>query len=146
MWRHPVSALLDLPRPSRSIVHRRLVQALLAVYLLACVVCGSLVVNAGLSDWRIARDTGTATAEIRFPDDDGRYHSPGAGLKYPGGLSTGDRVKVEYQKDDPDNVKVAGRAWTLAFLPAISSWIVCTAVAGALALLLRWQRLRENRA
>lgn len=141
-WRHPIASMLDLPRPSRATVHRRLVQGLLATYLLACVVCGSLVVTAAISDWRIGHDRGTATAEVlstgsrtlvRFPDDQGRYHSPGTGLKYPGGLDTGDRVKVEYQRDDPENVKVAGRTWTLAFLPAISSWVVCSVVAAVLA-------------
>lgn len=150
VWRQPVSALLDLPRPSRGTVYRRLVQLLLAAYLLSCVVCASLVVNSGLSDWSINRDRGTATAEVlstgskilvRFPDDEGRYHSPGTGLQYPGGLSVGDRVKVEYEKSNPDNVRVAGRTWTLAFLPAVSSWLVCTVVAGlAAAVLRRWFR------
>ncbi|MDN6242110.1 DUF3592 domain-containing protein [Corynebacterium variabile] len=146
-WRHPVANMLDLPRPPRATVRRRLVQVLLAVYLLACVVCGSLVVTAAISDWRISHDRGSATAEVlstgsktlvRFPDDQGRYHSPGTGLKYPGGLEVGDRVKVEYQRDDPDNVKVAGRAWTLAFLPAISSWAVCSVIAALLAGAVRW--------
>lgn len=146
-WRHPVSSMLDLPRPPRATVHRRVVQALLAVYLLACVICGSLVVTAAISDWRISQDRGTATAEVlstgaktlvRFPDDEGRYHSPGAGLKYPGGLEVGDRVRVEYQRDDPDNVKVAGRSWTLSFLPAVSSWVVCSLIAAALARVVRW--------
>lgn len=146
-WRHPVASMLDLPRPSRTTVHRRLVQGLLAVYLLACIICGSLVVTAAIGDWHISHDRGTSTAEVlstgsktlvRFPDDQGRYHSPGTGLKYPGGLSVGDRVKVEYQRDDPDNVKVAGRTWTLAFLPAVSSWAVCTVIAALLAGTVRW--------
>lgn len=139
-WRHPVESLLDLPRPARATVRRRAVQAVLAGYLLACVVCVSLVVTAVIDDTRISHDRGTATAEVlstgpktlvRFPDDDGRYHSPSTGLKYPTGLTAGDRVKVEYQRDDPDNVKVAGRAWTLSLLPAVSSWVVCTVIAVA---------------
>ena len=47
-------------------------------------------------------------------------------------------MKVEYQRDDPDNVKVAGRAWTLAFLPAISSWAVCSVIAALFAGAVRW--------
>lgn len=146
-WRHPVESVLDLPRPSRATVHRRVVQVLLAAYLLSCVVCGSLVVTAAVDDLAISRDRGTATAEVlstgaktlvRFPDDEGRYHSPGTGLKYPGGLTVGDRVKVEYRRSDPDDVKVAGRTWTLAFLPAVSSWVVCTAVAAAAGVGVRW--------
>lgn len=149
-WRHPVESILDLPRPSRTTVHRRLVQALLVGYLLACVISGSLVVTAAVSDWRINHDHGTSTAEVlsagsktlvRFPDDEGRYHSPATGLKYPGGLSVGDRVKVEYQRSDPDNVKVEGRNWTLAFLPAISTWAVCSVIAAVLAgVVRRWFR------
>lgn len=146
-WRHPLSSVLDLPHPARPVVRRRVTQAVLAVYLLACVVCASLVVSAGINDWRIAGDRGTATAEVlstgkktlvRFPDDDGRYHSPGTGLKYPGGLEQGDRVTVEYQRSDPDNVKVAGRSWTLSFLPAVSTWLVSSIVAAVLLAVVRW--------
>lgn len=142
-----LSVLLDLPYPSRKTLHRRVDQALLAAYVLACVVCGALVGNAGVNDWQIAQDRGTATAEVlatgsktlvRFPDDEGRYHSPSTGLKYPGGLSVGQRVQVEYQRDDPDNVKVAGRGWTLSFLPALSTWLISTVVAGVLFGLVRW--------
>ncbi|AGP31637.1 hypothetical protein A606_09990 [Corynebacterium terpenotabidum Y-11] len=122
-------------------------QVILAAYLLACVVSASLVVTAAIGDWQISRDRATATAEVlstgsktlvRFPDDDGRYHSPTSGLKYPGGLTVGDRVQVEYERGDPENVKVSGRAWTLAFLPAISTWAVSTVVAVVLAGAVRW--------
>lgn len=140
-WRNPPAVLLDMPRPTGETVRRRLVQILVTVYLIACVICVSLVVTAAVDDWRISSDRGTATAEVvstgkktlvRFPDAEGNYHSPGTGLKYPGGLEAGDRVKVEYRRDDPDNVKVAGRGWTLSLLPAASTWLGCTVVAGAL--------------
>jgi hypothetical protein len=128
---------------------RRLaVQVLAGLYLVASLVCASLVVNAAVGDIGIARDRGSATAEVmstggstvvRFTDDAGRVQTPQRGLKYPTGLETGQRVRVEYQRGDPDNVKVAGRGWTLAIIPALSSWLVVTAVAAVPAGLLWWR-------
>jgi hypothetical protein len=127
---------------------RRVVQLLAGLYLVASLVCASLVVNAALSDISIARDRGSAIAEVvstggntvvRYTDEQGRVQTPQRGLKYPTGLQAGQRVRVEYQRSDPDNVKVAGRGWTLALLPALSSWLVVTAVAAVPAGVLWWR-------
>ncbi|MEY8566197.1 DUF3592 domain-containing protein [Corynebacterium sp.] len=138
-------------RPSRTLVHRRLVQLVLALFLLATAVCGMVVVNAAVNDVKISRDRGVAVADVlsegattlvRFRDDTGVYHQPDRGLKYPTGLSRGDRVYVDYQRSDPENVKVQGRAWTLSLIPAVSVWVVATAVTGLLfgAVRLWWRR------
>ena len=50
-------------------------------------------------------------------------------------------MRVEYQVSDPENVKVQGRGWTLAFLPALSSMAVGLGVCAMLMLLIRrWQK------
>lgn len=107
-------------------------------------VCAGMVVTAAVDDARIAGARGTSIAQVldvgtfrtsvRFQEASGTYVQPSAGLRYPVGLVAGQRVRVDYQLDDPENVKVQGRSWTLAWLPAISSWLV---LMGAV-LLLRW--------
>ena len=62
-------------------------------------------------------------------------------MLYPIGLEAGQRVRVEYQKSEPRNVKVQGRGWTLAWIPALSSLVVAMVLSGGLWLLVRW---REN--
>ncbi|MDH2455721.1 DUF3592 domain-containing protein [Corynebacterium bovis] len=142
---HPVRAARERSRARTR--DRRLIQAVLALLLLAAVVCAGMVVSSAVDDVRIARDRGTATATVvdidplrtvvRFRDDRGEYHTPDAGLMYPTGLVRGQRVKVEYRRSDPDTVKVAGRSWTLAFLPAGSTFLVCLVVAALLLLVVR---------
>lgn len=138
-------------RPTRAGVHRRLVQAVLALLLLATAVSGMMVANAAIGDARIAGDRGTAVADvlsdgsttlIRYRDETGAYHQPDRGLKYPTGLSRGDQVYVDYQRSDHDNVKVQGRGWTLSVIPALSVWVISIVVAGLLfgAVQLWWRR------
>lgn len=120
---------------------RRLLQLVMALY--ACAVLGSVAMVAGpaLNDARIMRDPGRGMATVtgvnwlrtsaEYQDEQGRYHSPRYGLLYPTGLGEGQRVWVTYSTSDPDLVKVEGRGWTLAVLPALSVWAVSTLVAGA---------------
>jgi hypothetical protein len=146
-----VPSFLRSFRPTRTLVHRRLVQLVLALFLLASAVCGMVVVNAGVNDLKISRDRGVAVADVlsdgpttlvRFRDDAGVYHQPDRGLKYPTGLSQGDRVYVDYQRSDTENVKVQGRGWTLSVIPALSVWVAAAVVTGALfvALQVWWRR------
>lgn len=146
-----VPSFLGSFRPTRALVHRRLVQAVLALFLLATAVCGMIVVNAAVNDAKISGDRGVAVADVlsdgsttlvRFRDDTGAYHQPDRGLKYPTGLSQGDRVYVDYQRSDTENVKVQGRGWTLSVIPALSVWLVSVAVTGLLfgAVQLWWRR------
>lgn len=144
----PQAAQADQPvRSLRENVIRRLRQAILALGGLAVIICGSMVVTAAIDDARIASDKAVATAEVtsvntlrtyvRFRDERGNYHQPSVGLKYPTGLTVGQRVAVEYEGDNPENVKVQGRGWTLAIIPALSSIAVVLVIAGALWLLVR---------
>ncbi len=130
---------------------RRAKQAVIALAGLVILVCGGMIVTSAIDDYAISCDKGEATAEVvsvqtlrttvRFRDADGNYQQPEEGLKYPSGLEEGQNVKVEYQVSDPENVKVQGRGWTLAFLPALSSMSAGLLVCAVLSLLIRrWQK------
>ncbi|MEJ6549202.1 DUF3592 domain-containing protein [Corynebacterium sp. USCH3] len=148
-----VPSFLRSSRPARETVHRRLIQAVLALVLLATAVCGMMVVNAAVGDAKISRDRGVAVADVladgsttlvRFRDDTGVYHQPDRGLKYPTGLSRGDRVYVDYQRSDTENVKVQGRGWTLSVIPALSVWLVSLVVTGLMFVAVQWWWRRGN--
>ena len=51
------------------------------------------------------------------------------GLLYPTGLGEGQQVWVTYAKDNPQLVKVEGRDWRLALLPAGSVAVVASLIA-----------------
>lgn len=141
-------AKADQPTPNRFRRGKQLVAAFAAF---TTAVCLGMVATAALNDYRIGRDQAFATADVvnvgvlrttvRFPDEYGVYHQPDRGLLYPIGLEAGQRVRVEYQKSEPRNVKVQGRGWTLAWIPALSSLAVAMVLSGGLWLLVRW---REN--
>jgi hypothetical protein len=55
---------------------------------------------------------------VRFTTPDGAAHIPYNGVLYPQDLQTGERVQVEYDTANPDDlVRVAGRDYRLTFLP-----------------------------
>lgn len=136
----------EQPTPTRFRRGKQLVAAFTAF---AAAVCLGMVATAALNDYRIGSDQAFATADVvnvgvlrttvRFPDEYGVYHQPDRGLLYPIGLEAGQRVRVEYQKSDPRNVKVQGRGWTLAWIPALSSLVVAMVLSGGLWLLVRWR-------
>ena len=106
-----------------------------------------MVVGAYLNDRTINQGQGralgriTAVTPIRtsveFQDVTGILHTPRNGLLYPTGVAEGQRVWVTYALSDPDLVKVEGRTWRLAFVPAGSSFVVATLIAGGVFLVLR---------
>ncbi|MET0196304.1 DUF3592 domain-containing protein [Rhodococcus sp. RS1C4] len=106
-----------------------------------------LVVAAWQNDRTITSDEGRATAEVlsagklrsavSFVTPDGVTHNPQLGVLYPTNLIAGQRIDVEYAREDPDLVRVAGRDASVALVPAGSviggTWIV----AGGVLFLLR---------
>jgi hypothetical protein len=84
--------------------------------------------GAARDDAAIDARTGRATAQVlavtpvrtvvQFAAPDGQIHSPDEGLAYPSGLRVGQLVRVEYDRADPELVRVAGRTWTVGLLPA----------------------------
>ena len=135
---------------------RRLRQLILFLLICLAVVCAGLVYGAWSDDRAIESDTGRAVAAVRhvgalrtavdFIDETGEFRSPPSGLLYPVGLEEGQRVRVEYDRADPERVRVEGRRWTLSIIPALSIFVVGLLVAAPL-----WwlsiratRRLREN--
>ena len=139
-------ALPSVDVTTRTCLRLRRVVLVLAAGLTVLAVL--LVVAAFSDDREISGHQGTAVADvltvsarsaaISFTTPDGVTHAPGLGVLYPTGLTAGQRIDVQYSTVDPDLVRVAGRGWTLALLPATSVVLVTWAVAlGVLALLRR---------
>lgn len=130
---HPEHPDFVTPGPRGERILRRVKQVVLLLASLVVLLSASLVLTALIDDIRIARHPASSIAEVtridgprtvvRFRDHTGQIREPWTGLKFPTGLDVGDRVRVEYQATDPENVKVEGRRWTLAILPALSTML-----------------------
>ena len=108
-----------------------------------------LVAGAWRNDLAIQHNMGVAEAEvlsagprrstIEFVTPDRVTYRPELGVLYPSELSTGMRIYVEYNKRDPNLVRVQHRNAGLAIIPAgsiaVVAWLVATAALGGLALL-----------
>ncbi|OBF16815.1 DUF3592 domain-containing protein [Mycobacterium sp. ACS4331] len=100
-----------------------------------------LVAGAWRNDRQIEGNMGVAQAEvlsagprrstIEFVTPDRVTYRPELGVLYPSELATGMRIYVEYDKDDPDLVRVQDRTAALAIIPAgsiaVVGWIVALA-------------------
>ena len=108
-----------------------------------------LVAGAWRNDRQIERNMGVAQAEvlsagprrstIEFVTPDRVTYRPELGVLYPSELATGMRIYVEYDKGDPDLVRVQHRNASLAIIPAgsiaVVGWLVAIpALAGLAAL------------
>ncbi|MGV0700070.1 DUF3592 domain-containing protein [Mycolicibacter sinensis] len=102
-----------------------------------------LVAGAWRNDIAIERDMGVAEAEvlnagfrrstIEFVTPERITYRPELGVLYPSELATGMRIYVEYDKSDPDLVRVQHRTAVLAIIPA-GSIVVIALLIGAVAL------------
>jgi hypothetical protein len=111
-----------------------------------------LVAGAWRDDLAIGHNMGVAQAEvlsagprrstIEFVTPDRVTYRPELGVLYPSELVAGMRIYVEYNKNDPNLVRVQHRNAGLAIIPAgsiaVVGWLVATALLGALALLDRY--------
>lgn len=105
-----------------------------------------LVLGAWRNDRQIENNMGVAAAEvlsagprrstIEFVTPDRVTYRPELGVLYPSELDTGMRIYVEYDKDNPDLVRVQDRNAALAIIPAGSIAVVGWLVAGAVLLAL----------
>jgi hypothetical protein len=101
-----------------------------------------LVAGAWRNDQQIQRHMGVAAAEvlsagprrstIEFVTPDRVTYRPELGVLYPSELDTGMRIYVEYDKNDPDLVRVQHRNASLAIIPAGSIAVVGWGIAAAL--------------
>ncbi|MFC4853116.1 DUF3592 domain-containing protein [Actinophytocola glycyrrhizae] len=97
-----------------------------------------LVIAAWTEDIAIDGDIGYADAEVvsddfsrtlvRFYSPDGAEHIPQVGVLYPAGLTAGDVVEVEYNQENPELVRVAGRGAVVTLLPVGVTLLVMWAV------------------
>jgi len=102
--------------------------------------CVMGLLGAWVDDRAIDARTGRTTAEvvsssfgrtiIRFPTPDGTVHSPQRGVLYPRGLEPGQLIRVEYDRSNPELVRVADRDFRLGLLPCVvgvtAIWLVLT--------------------
>lgn len=110
-----------------------------------------LVAGAWRNDRQIERHLGVAEAEvlsagprrstIEFVTPDRVTYRPELGVLYPSELATGMRIYVEYDKNDPNLVRVQNRNAALAIIPAGSIAVAgCVAGAAILTGLMRRER------
>ncbi|WP_280472806.1 DUF3592 domain-containing protein [Nocardia asiatica] len=98
------------------------------------VLVGLLVLAAWRNDYLISSDKGSTTAEVlsagrlrsavMYVTPDGETHNPKVGVLYPTNLTAGERIRVEYNRSDPDLVRVEGRDVRVAIPPALSVIVV----------------------
>lgn len=107
-----------------------------------------LVLGAWRNDRQIERNMGVAAAEvlsagprrstIEFVTPDRVTYRPELGVLYPSELDTGMRIYVEYDRNNPDLVRVQHRNASLAIIPAgsiaVVGWLVAGLLLAALAL------------
>ncbi len=116
-----------------------------------------LVAGAWRNDLAIQHHMGVAQAEvlsagprrstIEFVTPDRVTYRPELGVLYPSELSTGMRIYVEYNKNDPNLVRVQHRNAGLAIIPAgsiaVLAWMIATVALVGLALADKWLDRRD---
>lgn len=140
--------------PPRSRAGRLLRWARMGVLIVVVLVTlqsALLVAGAWRNDIAIERDMGVAAAEvlnagfrrstIEFVTPERITYRPELGVLYPSELATGMRIYVEYDKSDPDLVRVQHRTAVLALIPAgsvvVVAWLIGIAALAGLALIER---------
>jgi hypothetical protein len=116
----------------------------IGIVLAACLVTLQsvlMVMGAWRNDRQIERHMGVAAAEvlsagprrstIEFVTPDRVTYRPELGVLYPSELETGMRIYVEYDKNDPEVVRVRYRNASLAIIPAGSIAVVGWLIAAA---------------
>ena len=137
---------------------RRAPEIVVVVGLVITVLLGLVLVAAARNDAHIDANEGRAVAEVleggslphtfvRFTADDGAVLTPEKGVFYPRGLQPGQLVRVEYDRTDPELVRVAGRTWSEGLVPVALGFVVLWAVLAPSAwLLARGRRRRRDAA
>ncbi|MBJ7339285.1 DUF3592 domain-containing protein [Mycolicibacterium sp.] len=140
------------PGETRGQRHIRRVR--IGVVIVACLVTlqsALLVLGAWRNDRQIEGDMGVAAAEvldagprrstIEFVTPDRVTYRPELGVLYPSELDTGMRIYVEYDRANPDLVRVQDRNASLAIIPAASiavlGWLAAAGILSLLAVLER---------
>jgi hypothetical protein len=142
LWRFLIPRLQRDPNESRSqLVFRRIRIGIIIAACLVTLQSALLVFGAWRNDRQIERHMGVAEANvlsagprrstIEFVTPDRITYRPELGVLYPSELDTGMRIYVEYDKNNPDLVRVQDRNASLAIIPAGSIAVVGWLIAGA---------------
>ena len=156
LWQNLIPHLYGDPKETRP---QRIIRRLrIAVVIVACLVTLQsvlLVFGAWRDDHQIESNMGVAAAEvldagprrstIEFVTPDRITYRPELGVLYPSELDTGMRIYVEYDRDDPNLVRVRDRNASLSIIPAASIAIVGWLVAAAALSLLAYLQRRYDR-
>ena len=153
---HVIPHLYGKPGETRTArIFRRIRIGVVIVALLVTLQSLLLVLGAWRNDRQIERKMGVAAAEvlsagprrstIEFVTPDRVTYRPELGVLYPSELDTGMRIYVEYDKGNPDLVRVQDRHAVLAIIPAGSIAVVGWLVAGAALLALAFFERRLTR-
>ena len=146
------------PKTRARIVLRWARIAVLIVTALVTLQSVLLVAGAWRGDLAIRHHMGVAQAEvlsagphrstIEFVTPERVTYRPELGVLYPSQLSMGMRIYVEYNKNDPNLVRVQHRNAGLSIIPAgsiaVVAWLVATLALVGLALLDRWLDRRDE--
>ena len=152
LWQSLIPHLYGDPSETRA--QRIIRRVRIGVVIVACLVTLQsvlLVLGAWRNDRQIEADMGVAAAEvldagprrstIEFVTPDRVTYRPELGVLYPSELDTGMRIYVEYDRSNPDLVRVQDRNASLAIIPAASiavlGWLAAAAILSGLALLQR---------
>jgi hypothetical protein len=142
LWRWLIPRLTRDPDETRSQrVFRRIRIGIIIAACLVTLQSVLLVFGAWRNDRQIERHMGVAEANvlsagprrstIEFVTPDRVTYRPELGVLYPSELDTGMRIYVEYDKNNPDLVRVQHRNASLAIIPAGSIAVVGWMIAGA---------------
>lgn len=143
LWDSLISNVFGNGEETRS---QRIIRRIrVGIVIMACLVTLQsvlLVLGAWRNDQQIEHHMGTAAAEvlsagprrstIEFVTPDRVTYRPELGVLYPSELETGMRIYVEYDRSNPDLVRVQNRNASLAVIPAGSIAVVGWLVAGVL--------------
>ena len=142
MTRNPLRAALA--RVPRDRARRRQHQLVILFWMAAMLMALAMVVGPWLNDRTIAADRAQAYATVtdagwwrttvEYRDEGGLLLAPEEGVLYPGDLATGSGVWVDYDRSNPDLVKISGRDFRRALPPAL----VTATVASLLAAVAWW--------
>lgn len=149
---HGTTEALPDTRPRMVVRWARI--AVLIVILLVTLQSVLLVAGAWRNDLAIQRNMGVAQAEvlsagprrstIEFVTPERVTYRPELGVLYPSELATGMRIYVEYNKKDPNLVRVQHRNAGLAIIPAGSIAVVAWLIGAAALILLAVLDTRLN--
>ena len=152
LWDNLILRLFGNGKETRS---QRVIRRIrIGIVIMACLVTLQsvlLVLGAWRNDQQIEHNMGTAAAEvlsagprrstIEFVTPDRVTYRPELGVLYPSELETGMRIYVEYDRSNPDLVRVQNRNASLAVIPAgsiaVVGWLVAGVLLGIVALVQR---------